>query len=220
MVEQKGLGAAAKTAKGTPHVHDIDPQECGCEVCLPTSKKQFIVIMPGPGQKEAEERLKEQRALPEQTQETLKPYNPDRNCSECVIERIERSRVHRDPDRGHKADAPDPPPSEQMRENLKEKMRKTGPEICISCPRDGVCKTHSPGAEDLKQCCVEMRKELLTMIGCLAGLIENHPAMVSSKNPRTPNNALANAWLTFRALEDAYMRLEKVDQMLDGGKLK
>ncbi len=52
----------------------------------------------------------------------------------------------------------------------------------------------------------------------MAGLIGNHPAMVLSRSPRSPNNALANAWLAFRAFEDAHMRMGKVVQVLDGGK--
>ena len=119
---------------------------------------------------------------------------------------------------------PGPGPSEQMRENIKGRMKGES-EVCVGCARAGACKTKDPALEDLKECCYEMRKDLLVLVDHLAGLIENHPAMMTGVTVapgewrgRNPNNARSHAVLGFRALEDARMRLGKVVQMLDGGK--
>ena len=121
-------------------------------------------------------------------------------------------------DYGHMADGPEP--SEQMRENLKAKMH-VDREFCVSCPKDGVCKTHSPDAEDLKESCQEMRKELLAIGKRLAGLIKDHPELaapeegfaVLSRRYEIADNAI----LMYRRVEDARMRAGKIIQALDGG---
>jgi len=116
---------------------------------------------------------------------------------------------------------------EQMAKNTGAAPRPEAADMCPVCPYKKTCPAESPDAADLKECCFEMRDELLTMINRLGGLIVNHPAMMAGINTETkkvtpigPDNALRNALLSYQGLEDALMRLGKVVEVLDDGQSK
>lgn len=118
---------------------------------------------------------------------------------------------------------PDPTKTfaDARREALKERVAAMPADRCEGCNAGDCSKPPRmpTDVEDLKKCCFQMREELLVMVGRLAGLIEDHPAMTArATTGRDPNNPTSHAWLAFRHLEDADMRLDKVVQMLEGGK--
>ena len=211
-------------------------------ISSPNANKQSLDIIPGPGKGGVHiaahamaQVAKENRywaGVPQHTRDFA-----ERQCAENRAREKEARSSDSLIDPCH-VDAPEPgirltepfSLAEAHAEVVKEQRRViTEPyppdSMCSDCPRLTSCKTKSPSAEDLKECCFEMQKELEVMAGRLAGLIENHPAMLTGMTvkhdevvSRSPNTALSNAWRAFRVIEDAGMRLGKVVQILDGGK--
>jgi len=133
-----------------------------------------------------------------------------------------------DPEIGYMADEPGPCIRQGRQPNMAQVhaaavigQRKaaiaSGAAMCHTCPRIGSCPTHSPDAEDLKERCFEMREDIEVVKGRLMGLITNHPAAGAIFARRT-SETRENLILSYRLLEDAFMRLGKVVQALDGGK--